>query len=218
MISFTAIKKQLQQNKKIILVISLALSTVLIFGGYTLYQKIQNNGTLQQPLEEVKGSLITLKLMTDEHIVDLHNAFTSIVRKGIEFPPHITLGYSVHYLRSLMKNHRDGKTLLYTIFDNKDQKPIGLIEIREYDPTDVGQMGCWLNDNYWGGGRIQEAVKLISRTYFRLHPERSHYVCWVRMWNQRSYKAMKKAGFVEIGAKYHDGKPAHYILEMKNPF
>ncbi len=197
-------------------VLALALALTLGAGASVfIYNQYYSNARLAEAPEEVPGSIVTLKLMKDEYFVTLHEMFTQPVRRGLDFPEHITLGYMIAYLRSLMDNHEKGKTLLYAIFDNNDNLPIGTIEIRELNTIDPGQMGCWINDKYWGGGRIQEAIKLISGVYFRLHPEENQYITHVRLWNQRSLKAMKKAGMVEVGYFYDDGKPSRYILEYR---
>ena len=102
------------------------------------------------------------------------------------------------------------------IFDNKENKLIGSAEIREKNQTDPGQMACWLNDKYWGEGRIQEALDLISKEYFRIKDADS-YNAHVEMWNLRSYYALKKCGFEIVDFYYENGQPSRYILEYYNP-
>jgi RimJ/RimL family protein N-acetyltransferase len=112
-----------------------------------------------------------------------------------------------------MEKNQTGKQLMYIIFDNKNNKLIGKVEIREKDPDDPGQFGFWINENYRGGGRIQEATKLIIATYFRLHPDRNVFNVYVRLWNKPSFYALKKAGFKEVGFTYENGNPSYQIME-----
>lgn len=204
------------QTNKLYRALALAAALMGFVGvGYVVYTTYLVPAKLTQPPAAVPGSLVTLKLMKDEYFVTLHQMFSPAVRRGLDFPEHINLSYMIAYLRMLMDNHEKGKTLLYAIFDNQDNLPIGTIEIRELNIIDPGQMGCWINEKYWGGGRIQEAIKLISHVYFRLNPQENQYITHVRLWNQRSLKAMKKSGMVEVGYYYDDGKPSRYILEYR---
>jgi RimJ/RimL family protein N-acetyltransferase len=139
--------------------------------------------------------------------------FSSDVRKSMEFPEIITLNYTIRYLKLKMEQCKEGKRLMYCIFDNKSNKLVGSIEIREKDPDDPGQFTWWINENYRGGSRAVEALKLIARTYFRLHTDRDRFIAHVRLWNKRGYNALKKGGFKEVGYFYEDGKPTRYILE-----
>ena len=107
-----------------------------------------------------------------------------------------------------------GNQLHYLIYDNPTNKIIGSVEIRELDNINPGQLGCWVNENYWGGGRFQEALHLINKTYFKLKPKADSYIAHVRLWNDRSYRALKKYGLVEEGYFYENGKPARYLLRM----
>ncbi len=168
--------------------------------------------------QEIKGKVITLKQLKEEYFLDYHNMFSDIVRENLEFPKHITLMYTVSYLREEMEKALAGKMLQYCIFDNKDKKLIGSVEVRELNKLDPGQMGIWLNENYWGGGRALEALKLISRAYFALHPEEDSYIVHVRLWNKRSYSLLKKFGFKQApgdkGYFYEGGKRARYVLRF----
>jgi RimJ/RimL family protein N-acetyltransferase len=163
---------------------------------------------------EVRGSIVTLKTLKEDYFAELHNMFSNACRKGLDFPAVTTFGYTIAYLRELERRAKTTKGIHYVIFDNADNKPIGSIEVREYDPEDYGQMGVWINENYWGGGRTVEAIKLIGKAYFELYPEAKDFIAFARPWNQRSYKALQKAGFVDEGFKYVDGTPLWYQLRM----
>ena len=90
-----------------------------------------------------------------------------------------TLKNYTNNLRKRLDKEAANKTLLYVIFDNKDNKPIGSVEVRakknlpKDNPKNVGQFCCWLNENYWGGGRMREAIRLIAKEYFRLNNVKS---------------------------------------------
>ena len=197
----------------------LAVSSVLLtggyFGAYRIIDYIENFLPLDHVPEEVKGNIITLKTLKEEYFIDFHNMFSSTVRKAFEFSETTTLGYMIDYLHAEMESSRKGEQLMYCIFDNKAHKLIGSLEIREKNPRDPGQFGCWINEGYWGGGRIQEAIKLITKTYFRLKPHEKSYIAHVRVWNKRSYNALKKAGFQDVGFFYENGKATRYLMEMK---
>ncbi|MBM3887190.1 GNAT family N-acetyltransferase [Candidatus Dependentiae bacterium] len=162
----------------------------------------------------VKGNIVTLKKLREEYFIDFHNMFSIKVREPFESPKHITLDYTIRILRYIMSLCDKGETLYYVIFDNKDDKLIGAIEIREKNEIDPGQLGCWINENYWGGGRIQEAYRLISDVYFNLKPDEQSYEAQVRVWNKRSYKALKKFGFVDVEIKSDpEGKADRHVLK-----
>jgi len=166
---------------------------------------------------EIKGKIVTLRPLKEEYFIDYHNMFSQTVRKAFELPESITLNYTIQYLHNKKHSADEGKVLMYCIFDNKDNKLIGHLEIRDLNDLDPGQFTCWINENYWGGGRFQEAVDLISKAYFKLHPKEKSYIAHVRLWNKRSYHALKKYGFQDLGYYYEDGKPTRHILELKRP-
>ena len=163
----------------------------------------------------VVGKLVTLKQLKEEDFINFHNMFSNDVRKNLEYPPYINLGWSIEYLKEEMERTRKGEQLMYVIFDNKENKLIGSVEVRELNDSDPGQLGCWVNENYRGGGRFQESLDLISKTYFALKPHEKQYIAHVRLWNKRSYYALKKYGFKDAGFFYEKGEPARYILELK---
>lgn len=184
--------------------------------GYFVYKSVwvgSEQSQLVVPPVEVKGKVVTLKALKEDYFLDFHNMFSSDVRKGLEFPETISLNYTIRMLKLELEKISQAKTLYYVIFDNKDNKLIGYVEIREKNPDDPGQFGFWVNENYRGGGRAVEAAQLVANTYFRLYPDRNSFTAHVRLWNQRSYNALKKAGFKEIGYFYEGGVPTRHIME-----
>jgi RimJ/RimL family protein N-acetyltransferase len=184
------------------------------YGVYNIIEKLQES-ILTTPPEDVKGKIVTLRALKKEYFIDYHNAFSNIVRQNLEFPEFITLDYSIRYLQDQLSKSQKGSILLYCIFDNKDKKLIGEIEIRERNDDDPGQFGWWVNESYWGGGRAQEALKLITNIYFRLKPKEKNFIAHVRLWNKRGYYALKKFGFDDVGYFYEGGKASRYILEYR---
>lgn len=208
----------------------LSTKIILFTGGLGLAIGLMTFSSLQLPScnssqieaythfapDVVPGKIVTLKKLREEYFIDWHNMFSAKVRDLFESPKHITLDYSIRVLRFIMELCDKGETLYYCVFDNKDNRLIGAIEVREKNDIDPGQMGCWLNENYWGGGRIQESYKLIAQTYFKLKPNEKSFDAQVRTWNGRSYKAMKKFGFIDLGTiKASDGKADRRLLELR---
>ena len=187
--------------------------------GYSTHRIITYYSTIapiKKAPQEIPGSIITLKYLTEEHIIDYHNMFSLKVRQNMEFPEETNLGYTIAFLKQDLERQESGDILAYAIYDNKDNRFIGAIEIREKNTEEYethGQFGVWTNEAYWGGGRVQEATKLIAQAYFRLHPDVKSFNAHVRIWNKRSYFALKKAGFKEIGYVYENGKASKYVLE-----
>ncbi len=209
-------KQSSSRQLRIIFIIAIISLFPLGYGAYKLISYAHESWSpLTTPPQEVKGSIVTLRQLKEEYYVSFHTMFSNLVRKNLEFPEFINLGYTIRYLQDLQRRFNEGKLLLYCIFDNKDNKLIGSINIKEKSEAELGQLGWWINEAYWGGGRAQEALDLMSKTYFRLKPQEKSYIAHVRLWNKRGYLALKKNGFQDLGYFYEDGKPTRYILERK---
>lgn len=214
----TSLEKSAGSCLKRRLLIFFVFMTLVCAGAYYVSHYVIPEAHVQvEHPDVVRGEIITLKRLKEKYFIDYHTMFSPIVRKDLEFPERITLDYTIRFLKDEMRKDAAGQTLWYCIFDNLDDKLIGYIEIREFREDDVGQLGCWLNEKYWGQGRIQEALKLISRLYFSLRPH-DHYIAHVRLWNKRSYKALKKFGLKDKDIFYENGVPSRYILEMKKEY
>ncbi len=191
-------------------------TSIMLSTGYATYRwHVARTGALEQLPTTVTGSLITLKTLDDRDYVPLHHMFSCAVRKGLDMPEVITFADTLTYLHQLQQRAEHSNGLLYVIINNNDQKPIGIIELREFSPTDSGQLSCWINEAYWGEGRMREALRLASNTYFRHYTNQESYVAHVRLAHQHCYKAFKKAGLVDVSYFYEDGKPTRYIMEMR---
>jgi RimJ/RimL family protein N-acetyltransferase len=171
--------------------------------------------------DTIIGNIITLKRFQPKYTSNYTKMCTPIVRKPLYLDFPWTLEGVSKHLQKEATLEQKGLTLWYLIFDNKTKKMIGSIQIREYIPSAPnmpGQFTCWLNEKYWGGGRIREAISLITKEYFRLNDVKQ-FDAHVEMDNLRSYYALKKAGFKllktwEDPAGYQ--KP-RYILVYPNP-
>jgi RimJ/RimL family protein N-acetyltransferase len=204
-----------KHSRLLVVVATLALAG----GGYVGYQWYTTAYEDWRPIsvapDEVRGRGVILRKLKESFFIDFHNMFSRDVRQNIEFPEYIDLDYTIRFLKYEMERDRTGKQLMYCIFDAKENKLIGTLEIREKNDKDPGQFGCWLNERYRGGGRIQEAIKLITNIYFRL-TDVPLFTAHVRLWNKRSYRALLKAGFTDTGKFYYeDGKPTRYLLEFR---
>jgi RimJ/RimL family protein N-acetyltransferase len=213
------LKNQTSTLQKIIFG-SLLLCSVVAFSSYYLWHKTDSDVVAQKAPDEIRGSVITLKTIKEEDYMTLYHMFSNDTRKGLEFPAVISFGYMIAYLRDMESRSKEHSGVVYAVWDNKDNLPVGTVEIRGHDPKDpgfqkqLGQLGCWLNENYRGQGRIQEAIKLIAKAYFKQNPNETSFIGWARTWNQRSYNALKKAGLVDDTYIYHNGKPCYYQLKM----
>ncbi len=164
--------------------------------------------------EAVPGKIITLKKLSEQHIIDYHNMLSNIVRKNLEFPRSITLSWTIAEIKYELEEMKRGKRMVYAIFDNKEDKLVGAITLMDKDPREPGQLGVWINEHYWGGGRFQEALHLASRVFFDVRKTDS-YIAHVRLWNKRSYHALKKVGFKDVGFYLRDGVKTRHILKFE---
>ncbi|MCG2755990.1 GNAT family N-acetyltransferase [Candidatus Dependentiae bacterium] len=214
--------------------LKLLLSVLFIIGLSTFtYIRYQQKSRLTQPIksfnfsrpdsrkDEIKGEIITLKRLRPEYFDDfykMHNDPSIIQRlyEAVE-PEGIQYNSFMAHLKYELKKKAKGLVLSYVIFDNKEDNLIGNLEIREPDPDDPGQFGCWINPKYWGGGRLYEAFKLISQEYFRLNPNTEKFNAHVKMSNLRGYFALKKCGFKLIKTLHFKDMSSRYFLEYYNP-
>ncbi|MFC1842017.1 GNAT family N-acetyltransferase, partial [Candidatus Dependentiae bacterium] len=120
---------------------------------------------------------------------------------------------TAHFLTNKMKDMQDGKTIFYCMFDNAEDRLIGAIEIRE-PRCPNGQIGSWLNENYWGHGRYQEALDLILKEYFE-HENVATVNAYVEKDNVRSLKAHQKCGFAITREFTKDGKLFYELIIRK---
>lgn len=206
--------KHINQSRSRLIAFLLVIASSVAFVGVIALQQCDVGVQVVKASDVLVGEIVTLRKPTEDDFVDYHNAFSAEVRKDLEFPEHITLSYTINYLRHELSRAAKGEMLMYLIFDNKDNKLIGSTEIRELNDYDPGQLGIWINENYRGGGRALEALKLITDAYFKIHPEHNSYIAHVRLWNTASLKLLRKFGMKDDGFFYEPGhdEPRRQIL------
>ena len=115
------------------------------------------------------------------------------------------------YLEMQMEKVRTMDTFFLCIFERETNNFVGAIEIRNQSYR--SQLYNWMHENYWGSGYYQEALLLALTFYFEKYPQEETVSARVDVTNQRSYKALLKAGFKEI-AKRKGPRGDQYLLEF----
>lgn len=139
---------------------------------------------------QIVGEIITLKPLQESFFQDYHKMFSSTVKQALGLPEISTLEETVNFLSSAMNDLQH--KMFFCVFENRSKKLIGSIAIRTTDHP-KGQLGCWINEKFWGGNRYQEALKLVLQIYFKTADS---IFAFVRVINKRSLKAHQKAGFI----------------------
>ena len=217
-----------QINKtKIVLFATTTIATILC-ATYFIYFFKPDNSKAPEPIvsreqnlqlpdsrpEEISGNTITLRRIKPEYFEDFHKILTPSVSGPLYFPKNPTYLWAKTFLEKEMRRELAGQLFFYLIFDNKDDKLIGFIDIRKASQT--GEFGCAIHEKYWGGGRFKEAIKLITQEYFKIKDIES-FIAHVEMWNLRSFYALKSVGFELDGFYYENDKPTRYLLKFTNP-
>lgn len=152
---------------------------------------------------------ITLALLSSDQIQAYLAMFSPIVQSLV----HVSsLSAEQAYLLYRI-GQRTFCPFFYTIIESFSGQLIGALDIR--DPlTSVGQLYCWLNEQFWGKGYMQQAIALAAYNYFTQTHE-PYFNAHVDVINLRSYFALKKAGFADYG--FHDGpRGKQYNLILRN--
>lgn len=162
-------------------------------------------------VQEIKGAVITLRPMQRSHYAGVYDMFSQLVRNGFEWPAGTgTYDDCVKYVNWQIAKSTTKQAITYSIFDNKDGVLIGDVSIikdaENQGAKEAGQFSWWVNEKYWGGGRAQEALRLISRVYFEENPRKESFNAIVAPWNLRSQKALIKGGFRETDVMHRDKK------------
>ncbi|MBD3231777.1 GNAT family N-acetyltransferase [Candidatus Dependentiae bacterium] len=183
------------------------------FKSKSRVQKKEVSESNQRPAE-IKGKIVTLKRIKPEYFEDFRKILSPAVTGPLYFPAKPSFEWTKNFLEKTLRKEIAGELFFYLIFDNKDNKLIGFIDIRERDKN--GQFGVGIHENYWGKGRFKEAVKLITEQYFKIKNKPS-FIAHVEIWNLRSFYALKSAGFTLFDFYYENGNPTRYILKFNNP-
>ena len=175
--------------------------------------------TMEKQPNIVKGKVITIKPLQEQFFEEYHHMFSPVVRQAVGLTPTSELHDTATFLKATMSDPQH--LMFYCIFDNQTNNLIGSVVIRTPDHPN-GQLGAWLNENFWGGGRYQEALCLALKKYFESTGYNSIFA-FVEVNNERSLRAHQKMGF-EIVAKSPDdknrlqGKQKHKIVLMRVAF
>ena len=148
------------------------------------------DGNKKQPC--LIGKIVTLKRLHEEFFEEYHAMFSPLVRERLGIPPTSELQQTIDFLKACMCDPQH--LMFFCIFDNQTHKLIGSIVVRSVDHPN-GQLGSWVNENFWGGGRYQEALSLLLMYYFESTDEHAIFA-FVAADNVRSLKAHQKMGFM----------------------
>lgn len=142
----------------------------------------------------MKGSTaerIALEILSHDHIDHYLSVFSRTVRDVLRVE-------SVESERVYLKHvQQEPGTYFFCIFTRDERALIGAIAIRDAQVY-AGQLYCWLHERYWGSGYFQQALILAAQIYFA-NTDRAYFTARVDCTNMRSYRALKKAGFADIG-------------------
>lgn len=143
---------------------------------------------------EQKGRDITLRPLQIEFIDQYLASFSEEVQSALFVDsPQLERDYLIEGLTKCQQ----GDAVFFCIFENLHNHLIGAIEIRP-SPQHSGQLYCWLNEVYRGKGMLKEAMELAAKEYFKL-TGRIFFNAHVDICNNRSYRALKKCGFADMG-------------------
>ncbi len=165
------------------------------------------------------GNITTLKPLQEQFFEEYHRMFSPIVRQAIGLPPTSEPHETADFLKAALEDpqHR----MFYCIFDNQTNKLIGSVCIRTPNHPN-GQLGAWVNENFWGGGRYQEALYLLLMQYFA-STHNDSVNAFIEVNNKRSLKAHQKTGFEIVEKLPEDltccpGKQTHKIVLTRGAF
>ena len=144
---------------------------------------------------EFIGNQITLRQLQRSFFDAYASMFSPMVQQILHVPD---VDQERLYLEERLVKVEEQQTFFYCIFDNERDILIGAIEIR-YSAEYRGQLYCWLNEQFWGEGRFNEALALALTAYFALHPHLYFITAHVDVSNQRSFWALRKCGFAPLG-------------------
>jgi RimJ/RimL family protein N-acetyltransferase len=163
--------------------------------------------------EDLVGQIVTLKTLHEDHFQSYHDMLSSIIKEAIGIPKEQTFEETERFLKKKLIEIANNTILFYCVFDNKKNELIGAIELREPGFFN-GQLGGWINENYWGGGRYQEALDLLIQKYFASTDQ--HVVnAYIKKRNTRSLNAHEKYGFKIIREFEKDGIGFYELIYEK---
>lgn len=162
----------------------------------------------------VTGNFVTLRTFKEEYLQAYYNMLSPTIRQCVGLSDTVGFAEISTRLRWLMQWQINKMALIYAIFDNNTGLLIGIIQIVDQSLVTTGQLACWIHESYWGSGYFQEALSLISQTYFAI-TNAPGFTAHVKISNKRSYGALKKFGMEDTGLFYEQGQPTRYTLEFR---
>lgn len=156
---------------------------------------------------QIVGKIITLKTLQESYFQEYYKMFSPTVRQALGLNAESNLEETSNFLKTIMTDPQH--KMLYCIFDNGTKKLIGSIVIRTSEHIN-GQLGSWVNENFWGENRYQEALKLVLQKYFETCDS---IFAFVKVINIRSLNAHQKAGFV-IQEKFKKNGYDYYKIHL----
>lgn len=137
--------------------------------------------------------IVFLELLSEKHVSSYLSAFSQVVQLFV----HASGEQAERaYLQERLIKQANKKTFFYCILDERESC-IGAIEIRDKEEY-PGQLYCWLNERYWGTGIFQQAMVFAAQDYFK-NTHFLFFMAHVDKDNKRSYRALKKCGFTDVG-------------------
>lgn len=145
-------------------------------------------------IHELKGRDVILRPLQLEYIDDYLKAFSPEVQHALFVD---TPQAEREYLVQCLEKVEQGEAVFFCLFEALNNTLVGAIEIRP-SLQHSGQLYCWLNEAYRGRGLLKEAMALAAKEYFEL-TGRIFFNAHVDICNNRSYRALKKCGFADMG-------------------
>lgn len=160
-------------------------------------------------MKTLNGNLINLRALEPEDLKFLHEVENDESNWAVS---HTQAPFSIFLLKQYLENvHLDiyeTKQLRLVIEEQVSQKPVGLIDIFDFNPQHLrAGIGIIVHPEYQKKGYALESLQLLinySFTHLNLHQLYAN----VKADNMKSLALFKKAEFAEVGVKkewiYHN--------------
>ena len=117
--------------------------------------------------------------------------------KQIVWVPPRNVGELARQFEPAIEPHTDGDSFRFAVTDGEAGDFIGSISLRFVGHPGTGELGYWLGKPFWRGGRMTEAVGLIS--YFAFQVLKAQSLCaWVLEGNMGSRVVLERNGFTLV--------------------
>lgn len=164
-------------------------------------------------IQEKEGESIVLKVLHEDFFNHYLTMFSEKIRSLLDVSSQESERL---YLEMQLEKVKTLDTFFLCVFEKGTCNLVGALEIRNQSYR--SQLYNWMNEKYWGNGYYQEALFLGLTFYFETHQDENSVTARVDITNQRSYKALLKAGFKEIAIR-KGPRGDQYLLEFyKNYF